>query len=129
MDVYPRLPANWVWPKYWLRPVTKRLPFSILFPGVKAAVQLLWPLSTALGRVPKIGRKLRYALPIVNYEGVYPLSASQLKEWAVLDTFDMLAPAFDSPQTPVALAHWFSTAGLKEIEIFRSGFLVGRGSK
>lgn len=129
VDVYPKLRGNWLWPKYWLRPITTRLPSSVLFPAVRAAVRVLWPLSAGLGRVPRIGRKLRYALPIVNYEGVYPLSPPQLKEWAVLDTFDMLAPAFDQPQTEGTLARWFDAAGLKDVEVFRSGFLVGRGSR
>jgi hypothetical protein len=50
-----------------------------------------------------------------------------LKEWAILDTFDMLAPAYDQPKSAETLRHWFAHAGLTQIEIFRSGGLVGRG--
>ena len=47
----------------------------------------------------------------------------------MLDTFDMLAPAYDQPQSAETLRGWFQAAGLQDVEIFRSGFLVGRGRK
>ena len=90
-------------------------------------VTILWPASLALGRVPGIGRRLRHALPIANYDGVLPLNATQLKEWAVLDTFDMLAPAHDHPQSVATLTAWFHEARLSDIEVFRRGLVVGRG--
>ncbi len=129
VDVYPRLALNLLWPKYWLRPVTKRMPRRQLFRLVEAMVQYLLPVSVAIGRLPVVGRKLRFAVPVINYEGVFPLSAEQLREWAVLDTFDMLAPAHDHPQSKAALAAWFEEAGLHEIEVFRRNVYVGRGSK
>jgi len=129
VDVYPRLWTDVLWPKYWLRPVTTRLPSAVLFKNVQRAVRWLWPVSLAVGRVPVIGRKIRYAIPIVNYEGIYPLSPEQLKEWAVLDTFDMLSPAYDQPQRAATVRAWLTEAGLDDVEVFRSGFLVGRGRK
>jgi SAM-dependent methyltransferase len=129
IDVYPRLWTDALWPKYWLRPVTTRLPSAVLFEGVQRAVRWLWPVSLAAGRVPLIGRKLRHMIPIVNYEGVYPLSPQQLKEWAVLDTFDMLSPTYDQPQRAATIRAWLTEAGLEDIQVFRSGFLVGRGRK
>jgi uncharacterized protein YbaR (Trm112 family) len=127
VDVYPRIPLNVLWPKYWLRPVTKRVPAERLFPIVTRMVETLWPLSLTLGRVPRLGPRLRHALPVANYEGVLPLSAAQLKEWAVLDTFDMLAPAHDHPQTADTLRSWFEAAQLDAIDVFRRGLVVGRG--
>ena len=88
---------------------------------------MLWPVSLALGRAPHVGRKLRHALPIANYEGILPLTPQQLKEWAVLDTFDMLAPAHDHPQSAATLQAWLDEARLAEIEVFRQGLVVGRG--
>jgi SAM-dependent methyltransferase len=129
VDVYPKLWTDALWPKYWLRHLTKRLSPETLFERVRTAVRWFWPVSLAVGRIPVIGRKLRYLIPIVNYEGVYPLSPQQLKDWAVLDTFDMLAPAYDQPQSAEALHAWFQSAGLEDVNIFRSGFLVGRGTK
>jgi uncharacterized protein YbaR (Trm112 family)/ubiquinone/menaquinone biosynthesis C-methylase UbiE len=127
VDLYPRIPLNILWPKYWLRPLTKRLPSERLFRLVSRMVGLFWPVSLALGRVPVVGRRLRHALPIANYDGLLPLSPQQLKEWAVLDTFDMLAPAHDHPQDVNTLDAWFREARLADIEVFRSGLVVGRG--
>lgn len=127
VDVYPRATLNILWPKYWLRPFTTRIPAERLFSLVSHMVDMLWPVSLALGRIPGIGRKLRYALPIANYEGLLPLTSSQLKEWALLDTFDMLAPAHDHPQTVETLQSWFEEARLAEAEVFRRGLVVGRG--
>jgi SAM-dependent methyltransferase len=129
VDVYPRLRANVLWPKYWLRPLTRRVPPQRLFPLVEGMVQALFPLSIMLGRIPKIGRKLRYAIPIANYDGLLPLSSAQLKQWAVLDTFDMLAPRYDQPQAPATLESWFELAGYEAVEVFRDGLVIGRGRR
>jgi uncharacterized protein YbaR (Trm112 family) len=129
VDLYPRIALNIVWPKYWLRPLTRRLPPARLFALVTRMVNALWPVSLALGRVPRVGRGLRHALPIANYEGLLPLTAQQLKEWAVLDTFDMLAPLHDQPQTAATVRKWFEEAGLDDIEVFRRGLVVGRGRR
>ena len=129
VDVYAKLPLNALWPKYWLRPLTRRVSPRRLFEAVRCSVDVLWPVSRALGRIPAIGMKLRHALPVVNYEGVYPLSPAQLKEWAVLDTFDMLSPRYDQPQTAQTLSQWFAEAPLSDVEVFRTGFIVGRGRK
>jgi SAM-dependent methyltransferase len=62
VDVYPRIPLNVLWPKYWLRPLTRRIPARRLFSIVTSMVKVLWPFSLALGRVPRVGRRLRHAL-------------------------------------------------------------------
>lgn len=129
VDVYPKLRSNVLWPKYWLRPLTKRLPAAKLFSVVESAAPKLLPLSRAIAKFPVIGRKLRYFVPVADYSGVYPLSEKQLEEWAVLDTFDMLSPAYDSPQTEDTLRSWFQDAGLSNVEVFRDGFIVGRGER
>jgi uncharacterized protein YbaR (Trm112 family) len=127
VDLYPRIPLNVLWPKYWLRPITRRMPAERLFSFVTKMVELLWPVSLALGRVPGVGRRLRHALPVANYDGLLPLTPEQLKEWAVLDTFDMLAPAHDHPQTAATLRAWFEQQRLADIDVGRSGLVVGRG--
>jgi len=127
VDVYPKLLGNLLWPKYWLRPLTRRLPSDRLFKLAQWMVRLLLPVSVFLGRIPVVGPKLRYAVPVANYEGVYPLSKTQLHDWAVLDTFDMLAPMHDHPQSVQTLREWFTTGGLSEIQVFRAGLVIGRG--
>lgn len=129
VDVYPRIPLNAIWPKYWLRPLTMRIPPERLFTLVRRMVDLLWPVSLAIGRVRWIGSKLRHALPIANYEGLLPLSPAQLKEWAILDTFDMLAPAHDHPQSVSTVRSWFEHAAMDDVDVFRRGLVVGRGRR
>ena len=129
VDLYPATPLNYFWPKYWLRPVTKRVPRERLYRIVQRMVPLLLPASLVLGRVPRAGRKLRHLIPVVNYEGIFPLSPQQISEWAVLDTFDMLAPAHDRPQSTRTLRRWFAAAALEDVEVQRPGLVVGRGRK
>jgi len=129
VDVYPRLRANVLWPKYWLRPLTRHVPPPTLFRVVQGAVPWLFPVSLALGRIPRIGRRLRHAIPVANYDGVLPLSPAQLREWAILDTFDMLSPAHDHPQSVSTIRTWFDRVGFEQVEVFRLGMVVGRGRR
>jgi SAM-dependent methyltransferase len=129
VDVYPRLLVNALWPKYWVRPVTRRLAPDMLFRMIQRSAPSLLRVSRAFSRVPLLGGKLRYAVPVANYEGLLPLSPQQLLEWATLDTFDMLAPAHDHPQHASALRSWFRDADLQDVCIQRPGFLVGRGRR
>ena len=96
---------------------------------VERLVPLLLPISEALRRVPGSRGKLRYLVPVVNYTGVFPLSVEQIREWAVLDTFDMLSPSYDQPQSAPTLRCWMTDSGLVDVSVERPGFLVGRGRK
>jgi SAM-dependent methyltransferase len=130
VDLYPRLLRNLLTGKYWVRPITRRMARDRLFRICRRAVPMLLPISLQLGRVPFFGRQLRKVLPISNYEGVHPLSPDQLREWALLDTYDMLAPVHDHPQTARTLLRWFSEhPELAHVEVFRQGHLVGRAMK
>ncbi|MDP9200806.1 MAG: methyltransferase domain-containing protein [Gemmatimonadota bacterium] len=130
VDVYPRLWQNIVSGKDWIRPVTRRVDRMRLFHLVEnTLIPVLLPVSKLIGRIPLFGRKLRRVVPVSNYEGIFPLSSTQLREWAILDTYDMLAPTYDQPQTATTLRSWFQTSGFKEIEVFRAGHLIGRGLK
>jgi SAM-dependent methyltransferase len=115
--------------KYWLRPVTTRVPQERLFRAVERSMPALMGFSRAVGRIPAVGRYAQRLLPIANYDGLYGLTSRQVHEWAVLDTFDMLAPTYDNPQTPRALDQWTRRAGLENVEVGRFGHLVARGCK
>lgn len=126
VDVYQRLAVDIFWPKYWLRPITKRMSAPTLFRLVERMVPLLLPFSDALGGVPGIGRKLRWMIPVANHRLDYPqLSRGQIREWAVLDTYDMFGPAHDSPQDAATLEAWFREAGMRDIRVYRRGQLIG----
>ena len=116
-------------PKYLLRPVTKRMDQKKLFSWLVDNVPTLLRISQVVGCIPLVGRFLRRVVPVVDYTGVYPLSSKQLEEWALLDTFDMLAPAYDKPQSVSTVTRWFREAGFTDVEVFHWGHLVGRGRK
>jgi SAM-dependent methyltransferase len=115
--------------KYLLRPITKRMSQQKLFNFLELTVPVMLPISQSLGRVPIAGKALKRLIPVADYSGIFPLSPQQLKEWALLDTFDWLAPQYDNPQTAQQIRSWFDDAGLREVEIFHGGHLVGRGKK
>ena len=130
VDVYPKLRLNALWPKYWLRPLTRRMEQKRLLRMVERLVRVLLPVSNAVAAIPVVGRKLRYAVPVVNHRPAFPqLSREQLHEWSVLDTFDMYGPAYDQPQSVETMRAWAGEAGLRNVEAFRSGHVIVRGTR
>jgi SAM-dependent methyltransferase len=129
VDLYYRSRFHRLFPKYLLRPFTTRISPVTLFRLVQRWTPLLLGLSGLVGRVPVVGNRLRYLVPVANYEGVLPLSPAKLVEFATLDTFDMFSPAYDQPQDETTLAEWFREAGMADVEVVREGLLLGRGVK
>ncbi|MBF0414782.1 MAG: methyltransferase domain-containing protein [Magnetococcales bacterium] len=115
--------------KYLFRPFTKHMNQTKLFQLLERWVPIMLVVSQALGRIPLIGCALKRIVPVADYTGRFPLSVQQLKEWALLDTFDMLAPTYDNPQTAATVRRWFDEAGLVEVEVGHWSHLVGRGTK
>ncbi len=129
VDYYEKSWTAAAHPKYVLRPITKRLDKERLFSIVNAAIPVMLPISRVLGRVPVAGGLLRRMVPVANHEGSLPLSKSQLREWAVLDTYDWLSPAYDNPQDAATARRWFEDAGFEGIEVLKAGHLVARGQR
>lgn len=129
VDFYERSWKSMMLPKYWLRPVTRRVPKPLLFDVLRRVVPVMLPVSRGAASVPFVGHYLRRVVPVANYDGVLPLSAEQNREWALLDTFDWLSPRYDNPQTPAAVRRYLEDAGLDGIEVLKAGHLVGRGSR
>jgi SAM-dependent methyltransferase len=122
VDLYRK--SQWItrWTsKYWYRPITKRMSRDLLRRMVEWYIPRWIPIDNALQRV----RVLRYAVPAIvpcwNYTGMLPLTSEQIKSWAILDTFDALSPAYDSPQTAETLAAWCDEAELVDVEIRVAG--------
>lgn len=129
VDYYEKSWKSFLHSKYWLRPITKRIPKPILFSILQGAVPILLPISRLLGRVPAVGVMLKRAIPVVNYYGILPLSDRQQREWSLLDTFDWLSPAYDNPQTAKAAREWMEQSNMMEVDILKVGHLVARGHK
>lgn len=131
-DVYIKNFARWALPfKYWVRPFTKGREPERLYPFVKQYVDFMWPLARLIRRIPRIGPSLNWKLLIADYsQHLANADDETLRQWAYLDTFDMLSPRYDNPQTVRTFRRWFREAGLTEIDVGR-GFngVEGRGRK
>jgi 2-polyprenyl-3-methyl-5-hydroxy-6-metoxy-1,4-benzoquinol methylase len=115
--------------KYLFRPITKRMQQDKLFSLLKRIVPTMLSLSRTINKLPVVGKVLKRTIPVADYTGIYPLSEKQLSEWALLDTFDMLGPQYDSPQTKKTIHQWMSDAGMQDIQILHQTLLVSRGIK
>jgi|LakMenEpi03Aug12_release.lakeMendotaPanAssembly.Ray.scaffolds.fasta_scaffold260996_2 2-polyprenyl-3-methyl-5-hydroxy-6-metoxy-1,4-benzoquinol methylase len=129
VDFYEKSWRSFFLPKYWLRPFTKRLNQVDLFNFLEKVVPFLFNISEVLRKIPIIGKYLMRFIPVANWSNTLPLNKKQLKEWALLDTFDWLSPAYDNPQTSETLLKWLNKSNLQDIEVLKAGHLVGRGTK
>jgi 2-polyprenyl-3-methyl-5-hydroxy-6-metoxy-1,4-benzoquinol methylase len=127
VDFYEKNFKSIFLPKFWLRPITKRIPQEKLFIILESLVPELLPLSRLFAKVPILGRGLKRLVPVANYEGILPLNEKQLFEWSLLDTFDWFAPQFDNPQTKETVECWLEKAGLEQRQVLMASHLVGRG--
>jgi hypothetical protein len=116
--------------KHWIRPLTRKFPPHILYNMCKKYVQFMWPFARIINRLSKYGRYINRGLLIADYGGMLDLPDNALREWAILDTYDMLSPRYDSPQTRETLKKWFKKAGLARIDVgFGWHGIEGRGVK
>jgi len=100
--------------KYYVRPFTRRIDPERLYGYVVRWVDLMWPLAGILRKLPR-GYAINWRLLVADYSFL-GLQGQMLKEWAYLDTFDMLAPRYDRPATLGTFRRWAIEAGLEGIE-------------
>ena len=116
VTIYERKPWTLLYPKYLMRPITRRLNKQTLLKLIKSSMPLLFPLTSVLFRFPVLGRLFVFVIPVANYVGEPQLSRSQRYDWAILDTFDMLSPEFDQPQTEREVVDALASAGIEDIQ-------------
>jgi SAM-dependent methyltransferase len=129
MDVYRLGWRCLVGAKYYVRPLTRRLSGPALLRLVRFHVGWVFPLTGWVQRrIGRIGRNLSWVLGVADYRGLFPIDEATALELAELDTFDMLAPAHDRPQTLRAVRSWFAEAGLVGVQV-QPGYngIQGRG--
>ncbi len=103
--------------RYWMRPLAHRLKPERLYAYCERYIQFMWPLARLISRIPKVGNKINWFLLIPDYRSQYQLSETLLKEWAILDLFDILSPAYDQPQTIETVRRWFQESDLSDIDV------------
>jgi len=130
VDVYKKtLLAVGLGPKYWVRWLTRHMDPDRLYRLTTRWVDLMWPLCSVIRKIPRIGPSINWRLLVADYSG-WGLHGEVLKEWAYLDTFDMLSPRYDSPQTLPTVRRWFEAAGLEGIDVrYGRNDIRGRGRR
>lgn len=102
--------------KYLLRPFLKNMDHRRLLKLIRNNVDWLiklYHLNNRLG----LGVLNRF-VPICDIKNTLPdqLTIDDLREWVVLDTFDMFSPAYDNPQRLEVVASWLKELGLTAID-------------
>lgn len=115
--------------KYLWRPLTTRMPPEKLLRLLEWFIPKWLPIDTAIKRIPRIGNYLGSVIPCWNYH-LTDLPADQKVVWAIMDTFDALAPTYDIPVRIEDVRAWFEELGWTEIEVRPGGNgVVGNGRR
>lgn len=114
VDFYP-IKGWWtkVHAKYIFRPITKRWSHDKLLDRIEKNVDWLMKTYFFFDKIG-LGRLINRFLPIVDIKGTLPpdLNKKDLREWVVLDTFDMFSPEHDHPQRIKTVKKWFEEYGM-----------------
>ncbi len=94
--------------KYIFRPITKKIHKDTLLKIIQRNAGWLIGISKFFSKIG-IGKLTNRFLPICDINVTLPksLTKEQLKEWVVLDTFDMFSPEYDNPQKISTVKKWF----------------------
>lgn len=115
--------------KYLWRPLTTRMRPDKLLAFLEWFIPKWLPIDTAIKRIPRLGNYLGSVIPCWNYF-VTDLSPEQKRAWAIMDTFDALAPAYDNPVRLEEVRDWFAGLAWSEIEVRPGGNgVVGNGRR
>lgn len=96
---YARRPWSKLNTKYLVRPLTRRLPSDVLLRTIEGVMPFVFPVADRVFRVPGFGRLAQFVVPVAVYVDEKGFTEEQRYQEAILDTFDMLSPRYDSPMT------------------------------
>jgi SAM-dependent methyltransferase len=116
VTIYERKPWTPLYSKYLIRPITKRMNDKLLLGLIKGVMPVMFPITEVTFRLPLVGKLFKFAIPIANYVDEPSLNWRQRYHWAILDTFDMLSPQYDQPQTFQEAQHALSSSGIEELQ-------------
>jgi uncharacterized protein YbaR (Trm112 family)/ubiquinone/menaquinone biosynthesis C-methylase UbiE len=116
--------------RYFIRPFVCRMSSERLYRFCQGYINGIWGIASLIHKIPKIGTRLNWILLVPDYRNLAPLSEEMLKDWAILDAFDILSPVYDNPQYLETVQEWFLRAGFEDIEV-KYGYngIEGKGVK
>jgi SAM-dependent methyltransferase len=106
--------------KYILRPFTKNMSHEKLLTKIEKNANRLIGAYKFFDRIG-LGKIAHRFLPVCDINRTLPanLSKEELREWVILDTFDMFSPVYDNPQRIDTVKKWMEESGA---EITFAGF-------
>jgi len=107
-------------PMFLLRRALRSLSPRAKLRLIRWSLPVLFPLAEVLFRIPGAGRAFRFLLPVADPVDLPELSVRQRYSWALLDTFDVLAPTYVLPQTESELRSALERAGFANAKRSRS---------
>ena len=117
VDFYP---INGWWTKlhakYIFRFYAKRMSNEELYTKIDANIDWLIKTYRFFSRIG-LGKIVNRFLPICDIDGTLPknINEQQLREWCILDTFDMFSPQYDQPQKISTIVAWFKKYGMEQV--------------
>ena len=111
--IYGRKPWTKLYGKYLVRPITRRMPPARLLWLIEKSMPVMFPVTDKLFRLPLAGKLFRFMFPIATYIDRDYLPRELRYREAVLDTFDMLSPRYDSPMKPVEVEEALRDVGAR----------------
>ena len=118
--IYARRPWTKLCAKYWVRGMLHGIEDEKLLQAVEKIMPVAFPITDILFRIPALGKLMRFLIPIANYVEKNDLTKKQRYEEAVLDTFDMLSPRFDSPVTAARIVDVLTKHGVDNFKVRNS---------
>jgi ubiquinone/menaquinone biosynthesis C-methylase UbiE len=102
--------------KYIFRFYTKRLGNEELFKKIDTNIDWLIKAYRFFSKIG-IGKIVNRFLPICDIDTTVPknMTEQQIREWCILDTFDMFSPTYDQPQRLHTVTNWFNKYGMKDV--------------
>lgn len=111
--IYARRPWTKLYGKYLVRPITRRMQPATLLSLIEKSMPIMFPLTDKLFRIPVAGKLFQFLLPIATYTDRDYLPRELRYREAVLDTFDMLSPRYDSPMKPIEVEEALKNIGAR----------------
>jgi ubiquinone/menaquinone biosynthesis C-methylase UbiE len=115
VDFYP---VNGWWTKvhskYLFRPFTRRMSHEKLLRQIEKNADWMIKLYFFFDKIG-VGKLFNRFIPVCDIKGTLPhnLSKEELREWVILDTFDMYSPQHDHPQRISTVRKWFEESGMQ----------------
>ncbi len=102
--------------KYIFRPITKKWSNEKLLNKIEKNIDWMISATSFFNKIG-IGRFVNRFIPICDMKGTLPqgLSKQEVREWCMLDTFDMFSPEYDQPQKVSTVKKWFEENGVEKV--------------